>query len=77
MGGRDGTGAGWWVQEDAHEFARYLIEAMHEAALKSHRIKNAPPALQQTTFIYQVCSTTGTGPIIRNRLLHIGFLIFR
>lgn len=39
-------------QEDAHEFARYLIEAMHQSCLKAERRKVVGPQ-QETTFVYQ------------------------
>jgi len=34
-------------------------------------------ALERRHLMVRTQSYTGTGPIIRNRLLHIGFLIFR
>lgn len=39
-------------QEDSHEFARYLIEAMQRDSLRGRA--NVPPALAETSFVSQV-----------------------
>lgn len=40
-------------QEDAHEFARYLIEAMQRDALRGRGAK-VPPSVAETSFVSQV-----------------------
>ena len=41
-------------QEDSHEFLRCLLDAMHEAFLKSSCPPKPPPELANTTFVYRI-----------------------
>lgn len=61
-------------QEDAHEFARYLIEAMHQSCLKAERRKVVGPQ-QETTFVYQAFGgrlRSQVSPCVESHPWHLG-----
>ena len=56
-----------------------ITENMKQSPISPHHIVDLKPIYNPVLWlgIDRIFPTTGTGPIIRNRLLKIGFLIFR